>query len=520
MASRPIAAPAASPLRLLGLLALAASAVALVAAPQPVALGLFGLAVAIPLCGFVIAHPEVAILGLLFVNAGFIPRNGVGLPLDDLAAGLILGLVVLYAATGRRIAVRWWSVSGPFLVLFGAACFSALYAVIWKHVPTNLAIGELRPTMYGAACVIGGTLLVRRSQVVTLLVGLFAIADLTTAIVVLQQSIGLNNRLFDAMQTTTWQVNSQIDGGSAFGAVRIVPPGHVMVYLASLWAFALLLDHRRAIGWRLVLAAQFLFLNFGLVLTYTRAQWIASTIAIALMFVFMPRRQKKVLGKYVLATLPVLLIAGAVVAATPNSGGAALVTALTDRASSIFAPDQTLNSASLEWRAFEVAAAEQSIRSHPWLGVGLGNDYRPMTLLQGEARGWLYDLAGDARLTRFIHDSYLYLAVKMGLPAFGVFLWFVVAYLVQGVRTVRAVSSTWSKLMLMPCVFGFAGLLEWAIFEAHFMLSPSMAAVGLSIAMVGAAVHLDRPEPAEAPAPVTVRTIRRVERVTRFAESA
>lgn len=513
MASRPIAAPAASPLRMLGLLALLASAVALVAAPQPVALGLFGLAVALPLSSFVVAHPELAVIALLFVTAGFIPRNTGGLPLDDLAAGAILGLVVLHAATGRRIAVRWWPVSGPFLVLFGAACFSALYASVWKGVPTNLAIGELRPTLYGAACILGGTLIVRRSQVVAILGSLFVIGDLTTTIVVLQQSLGRNNRLFEAMQTSTWQVNNQIDGASAFGAVRIVPPGHVMVYLASLWAFALLLDNRRALGWRLFLAAQFLYLNFGLVLTYTRAQWIASTIAIALMFVFMPRQQKKLLGKYALAAVPVLLIVGAVIAATAGEAGATFVAAMTERASSIFAPDQTLNSASLEWRAFEVAAAEQSLRSHPWLGVGLGNDYRPMTILQGEARGWLYDLAGNARLTRFIHDSYLYLAVKMGLPTFGIFCWFAIAYLVVGVRTVRRVGSTWSKLLLMPCVFGFAGLLEWAIFEAHFMLSPSMAAVGLSVAIAGAAVHFDRSEPAEAPAAAPGRAILRVQSV-------
>jgi O-antigen ligase len=517
MASRPIAAPAASPLRLLGLLALLASAVALVAAPPPVALALFGLAVALPLSGIVIAHPEAAVVGLLFVTGGFVPRNAGGLPLDDLAAATILGLVVLYGATGRRIAVRWWPVSGPFLVLFGAACFSALYAVVWKGVPTNLALGELRPTLYGAACILGGTLIIRRSQVVALVAGIFVIADLTTAVVLLQQWVGTNNPLFNAMETSTWQVNSQIDGASAFGAVRIVPPGHVMVYLAALWAFALVLDNRRALRWRLLLAAQFLFLNFGLVLTYTRAQWIASAIAIALMVVFLPRQQKKLLGKYVLAIVPVLLIAGCVMAATPGSAGATLVTALADRASSIFAPDQTLSSASLEWRLFETAAAEASIRSHPWLGVGLGNDYRSMTILQGEARGWLYDLAGTSRLTRFVHNSYLYMTVKMGLPTLGVFAWFALSYLVIGVRTVRRVSSTWSKLLLMPCVFGFAGLLEWAIFEAHFMLSPSMAAIGLSVAMVGAAIHLDRPEPGRAPAPG--REVVRV-RATHVARSA
>jgi O-antigen ligase len=126
-------------------------------------------------------------------------------------------------------------------------------------------------------------------------------------------------------------------------------------------------------------------------------------------------------------------------------------------------------------------------------------------MLQGEARGWLYDLSGEARLTRFMHNGYLYLAVKMGLPAAAVFAGFALSFLAAGVAAYRRVRGRWAGTLVLPVVAAFLGLLEWSIFEAHLMLAPGMAAVGLMVALAGAALDLDEEEVALEPTPEAER---------------
>jgi hypothetical protein len=67
------------------------------------------------------------------------------------------------------------------------------------------------------------------------------------------------------------------------------------------------------------------------------------------------------------------------------------------------------------------------------------------------------------------------------------------------VRTYRQLKSSWSRSLMLPVVGMFVGLLEWCFFEAHLMLSPSMTAIGVMVALVASAIALDAegaaPEP-------------------------
>jgi O-antigen ligase len=501
MATRPMLVEAGPlPLvRLAGIAAAAALLAALLLAPSTVGLAVVGLVLAAPVAVLVWRRPELAVVGLLFVTAGLVPREGTGISLggarinaDDGLVLVILGMAVLRGIAGERVVLRWWSVSGPALAFACCAFLSAAYAIAWERVQVGFVLSELRPAMYCLAAVIGGALLVRREQVSWLLAGMFLIADLTAAIVMLQQFLGADNKLLAVMDAGHWQVNSQIEGGSsAFGAIRIVPPAHVLLALGIVLAFSLMLDSTRSSGWRLVMVGQMAFLSFGSLLTYTRAQWLASAISIAVVFAFLPWQQKLRLGRYFAFTLPVVLLFGTVVVGLAGPAAADFVEALSERATSILTPEETLDSASLEWRLFENEAAIDSIKDHPLIGVGLGNDYRPMTILQGEARGWLYPLDGDDRLTRFVHNGYLYLTTKMGLIGMSVFAWMAVAFVVSGVLSYRRIRSEWSKSLALPLLGLFVGLLEWSIFEAHLMLAPSLATVGAMIALFGTAVDLD-----------------------------
>ena len=436
-------------------------------------------------------HPELGLLVVSFSTTGLVPRNLFSLPLAGLrldpADIAVLGLLAVFVIQGLqrgRMEFPQWSVSGPLMAFAGFAVFSALYARFYEGVNLGLVVGELRPAVYCLGCAIAAMMIARRRQLTILLAGLFMIADLTAGAVILEQFKSVQG-ILQLPPNGTWQINQLGGAGGGFGSVRVVPPGHVLVYLMAIIAFCLLLGPLQRRGLRVFLALQLAFLSLGLVLTYTRAQWIASGIAVLLVCTFLPLAAKKKLGRFLLVAVPVVALAvGLFGAGLLSVGGAVVNRALVSRFTSLLAPDSTAGTASLEWRSFEVAAAGRALNEHPLVGVGPGNDYRDVTLLQGEASGWLWELGGNSRLTRWVHDSYLYIAVKMGVVAAGVFLWFCLAFLVGGARAYASTPYGPAKFIVLAVVCSFAGLLEWAVFEAHFMLPAGMATVGLMLGIV------------------------------------
>jgi O-antigen ligase len=447
-------------------------------------------------------RPELGLLAMCFFTASFLPRTAFGVNLAgfrlDAADLTLLGLLVLLIAHGLRrgtLVVPGWLVVGPLLAFAAVACFSALYARIYEHVPLGLALGELRPAAYCAGCALIAATITRRPQVTTLLLGLFILADLTAGAVILQQFVGPEGRVLPGMAVTgVWQIDA-LDAGSAAGPVRIVPPGHVLVYVMANVAFCLLLGSQRR-WWRPLVLLQLGFLSVALLLTFTRGQWVASGIAALLACVagaYVSRAVRRRLKRLSLAVVPSLALAGLALTSLALSGlelapvgDTDLGAAVGDRVGSMLDPDETLASSSLRWRAFEAEEVFKVLSERPLLGVGLGNDYRLVTLLDGEASGWQWDPEGDGRLTRFVHNSYLYIAVKMGLLALALWIWFCLAFIACGARTFAGAPEGTPQLTVLAVSCSFVGLLEWATFEAHLMNTASMATVGLMVGVVAA----------------------------------
>ena len=131
-----------------------------------------------------------------------------------------------------------------------------------------------------------------------------------------------------------------------------------------------------------------MWLGFGLLLTYTRALWIAAAVALGLVLIALFPAYKAHLIRYLLIGIPVLLLLFGLLGAVPKqSTSSELVTASTARFLSILAPEETLESYSLQWRVFETEEGLRSVSEHPLVGVGLGNSYREVTTLAGEAIG-------------------------------------------------------------------------------------------------------------------------------------
>lgn len=476
---------------LLCLLVVGLVAASLYLVPSYAPYGLAVLGLGVPVVLLVWFRPEFGLLSLIFLTSSFVPANvvdlrlpiGGGLDLRDLVLIGMLGLLIFRGLTHNSLRIPWWPVGLPLILFLTMAIFSASYALVFQRVESNWALGELRNVIYYALFFVAAWGIEGRRQLIITLVGLFAIADLVAVLVVLQQLLGPNNAILAAMSGTHWHLWEQATGSSAFGTLRVVPPGHVLMYVMMIVAFCLMTFAPRTARLRAILEMQILFLGIGLFLTYTRAQWAASIVVLGLIAIMRLPAFKASLARYLIIGVSTLLIALPVVGELqPSLENSPSLNVLAARVSE--------NTA--DWRVFETEEALRSISQHPILGVGLGNSYRGLTLMGGEAQGWWSAgglAAGEvSRFTRYIHNSHLAIAVKMGVPALMTFLWFCTAYTVCGWRLYQNLADQQLKGLVLALTTSFLGLLFWAVLHSHLVETESTSVVGLMAGLL-ASVH-------------------------------
>jgi O-antigen ligase len=141
---------------------------------------------------------------------------------------------------------------------------------------------------------------------------------------------------------------------------------------------------------------------------------------------------------------------------------------------------------SARWRIWEAEAMLPHIAANPLTGIGLGADY------------WNSRSSDNPELNRYMHNGYLYMAGKMGLPALILFLSLMAAIFAIGRRSAKSHASAWTRFVGAA---GAALMVHFAfssITEPHFMSDPSI----VNIAIAGALVYLS----ARRRVPLTVST--------------
>jgi O-antigen ligase len=480
----------------LGTLGLLAVFLYLVPQQATLALVLFGLG--LPILLLLWRRPEFGLLALIFLTSGFVSPDSIdvrlpiggGLDMRDLALLGMLGLMVFRGLVHKTMPIPWRPVGMLLTVFLGFAALSAGYALFYRAVPINWALSELRDLSYYAVFFLTAWALKESHQLTILMVGLYVLADMTAGTLVLQQFLGMNNHLLASMLGTDWQING-MSSSSVFGAVRVIPPGNMLMFFMMSISLCIMVFTQD--NWRLRIFAllEFVFLSFALVLTYTRAQWIAIIIAIGLVLIVFISMHRQQLAQYItLGTIALLLVVplvGFFAANLPQRlARIPLVSGILARAIDSFEAGDDLEISSLEWRGFEAEQAWRSLSQQPLLGVGLGNSYRDITLLRGEARGYKGSLANGTytRFTRYVHSSYVYIAVKMGLPALIFFLTFCAVFLAKSWQLFGALPDGLPKDIVLAVITGFIGLLVWTTIHSDFMKTSSVAVVGLVVGLV------------------------------------
>ena len=459
--------------------------------------------IGVPLLWLLWVYPVIGLLAVIALTSSFLPLElinlrlpiGGGLKLRDIALIGMSGIAGLQMLVRKRPLIPWLPVGLPLALLVGIAILSGVYALCILGVPINRAFNELRGYIFYMTFFIAGWTIVRKGQFWWALLGLIIIADLTAGIIIVQQFFGAGTPLIEAMTDVNWQVWDDAASGAVSGTIRIIPPGHMLVYFMALITSGLTIMTKETLRWRLFFIGQSLFLNLALIFTFTRSQWLASLIAMTLMFlVFIPLYKKQVI-RIVIYGLPLLLFLSALVWVPTQRNLAKLpvLGQVAERALSIATPSQTLETASLKWRVFETAEAFRSIRENLFFGVGLGSSYRSITFLQDEVNGGWGGVDDDkARFTRYVHNSYLFLTVKLGLVGFGALVWLCLSFLLFGWRLFRDSADATTRGVTISILAGFIGALQWSVFHSHIMRVESTAVIGVMLGLIGAIYVIER----------------------------
>lgn len=375
--------------------------------------------------------PEYSVLILVAGQAGIFPSQIVSHTATFIGINLLLAIVG-FKYLGK---IEQWGPSvrplvWPYLTLLFMVAIGAARALLYQSTAPNHIFDEVLPFLYWLlfpliALSLDTPKRLKYFLVVMVILGIYiAVGQMVQALFQVQVFFGGR---FEIAETL---------GRHYAGVARSVTPGTFLLLFGLLVCVALYIVKPR----RLFLIPLVALFFLGLMFTFGRTL-IGVTLLVLMLMGWM-------LGVARILKLGLVsMLAGAI-----SVGGLAILKpdiyyAMADRVSSVVW--EIKGGESLNYRLIENRAALAHIEASPLLGIGLGRDYR-----QGVALA-LDDVDVGAR---YIHNGYLYIALKQGLITFLVYAWFYIAALVYARATFkrlqdpndRAIVAAMFALMLMP----------------------------------------------------------------------
>lgn len=182
---------------------------------------------------------------------------------------------------------------------------------------------------------------------------------------------------------------------------RVQMQGYAFVMVGLAWALVSMTQGSKRLLVTLPLTLLFaaaLYVNFG------RALWAWSLLAVLMCGVVLGLRRAALLGS-------VLLVLGAIALSALYLARPAVIESAVHRISSL--ADEGAIRTSGGWRRLENEASAAKIARSPVFGIGLGGEYRP----------WLSEIQTFSEHTRYVHNGYVFIALKVGIPALLVLMW-------------------------------------------------------------------------------------------------
>jgi O-antigen ligase len=128
---------------------------------------------------------------------------------------------------------------------------------------------------------------------------------------------------------------------------------------------------------------------------------------------------------------------------------------------------------SAQGRIWEAEAMLPQIQQHPLTGMGLGASYIKRSTL-GQNSG----------LDRYVHNGYLYMAGKMGLPTLAIFMLSMAAIFSIGRHAAKSDASTWTRVVGAAGAAMMIRFLFASVTEPHLMSDYGVVVIAIAGALV------------------------------------
>ena len=382
--------------------------------------------------------PEFVLLGVIFfsstiVSEDIIPLVNLGDARVYITDFMLFGMIAL-------IILRWLVRNKIDFQFTGLDLLIVLF-IAWVYLATAIGfargtvilkalIGPLRNISYFMIFFAITNLVKEKANVDTLIRGIFLLASLVAAVMILQYVLGTETVLLGGRVETL-----STEGESFQGITRITDfSGEAIVLLAfivkSVLVFMGPIRFKR-VGDLL----QWAFFGVAVVLTFNRNFWIGSSIAFFAFLIISGNVARQRFMKWVTVLILLALIILVPIFSIPQNKVAELISASATRFGSLFQIETFQASSStstFRWRDVEYPFAIEAIAENPLVGLGLGARYRPL-VLGFDSEGF------DGRA--YIHNSHVGIMYQTGLVGYGFFAILSGVFVYRGFKYWRKVTD-------------------------------------------------------------------------------
>ena len=415
-----------------------------------------------------LVRPEYALAACLALVYGLIhPMLVPRLPVFGgalAAADAVLVLLVCYVAwvlATQRGPTPAAPVAGARLVGGSLALFSVwfvlavLFSLTMREIAPARVLGETRDLMYAAVLPLAVVILREQQRQERFVIALVVLGSLFSLGQLAQGLFGI------PVFGTSGISNLETLGFREYSTTRSNTNGLSVIIFAL---FLTIGAHALGVLRRGLFLPLFGLLTMGILLTYGRTTF--ATVVLCLL-VLMAWLNLKALPRLAAVSAVFLLV----VAALGYAFKPASIEALVFRLTSV--SEELRHGHSANFRYQEVDAMLPHIAQHPLTGLGLGADYKG---LSGSS------VRDD--LNRYVHNAYLYMAGKMGVPALLLYLLMMVAILILGRRLAKSDAPPWVRVVGAASAVMMIRFWVSSITEPHLMSDHGVATIAVCGALV------------------------------------
>ncbi len=428
-------------------------------------------------------RPALGVLVIIGIIASIVFEEGlpyltigtISLHFTDIILLLLVAKIVYELIVSRDFHLARTPADVPLLLFLAIALTSTLVAVYAYDVDFNIAMREFRHFAYYLMFFIVTSFVRDKKTIKFILNVMFGIATVVAAVMIIQAIIG------PSIQLMPGRVEAARTFGTTYQATRILPPGQLLLYVSLITVLCEIFLVSKGSFQK---SYRYLFLiTFGgaILLTFNRSYWVTILFCLVILVCSSTILQKArmiVVGVVFLALL-VLAVQFGVLRSDKVDG---FIQAVAARVESLYDAERIMHSATIKWRKMEHFYAAESIKDHPLIGIGLGNEYRP------------YYIKPRDDLTRYIHNGYYGITLKTGFLGLAAYLCFFILSLVRGVLYWKRVDDHALKTALVGFSLSATGIMIAVIINPIFLQWYSIVIIATMFGLNEAIIRLHKSE--------------------------